>query len=181
MRYRQYRRRNTCMAFFSMSLTLAIACLLNGYQVPMPLDYGDDFGDVLEACRLIMPSGRHGRGNTHTLNSTATARNPGCTTPYEMWYRKVPPRPFPFLKPGFVQRKRANKLEPKAVPCFYIGPPPPPPTALAILVAGSIWLTPANFTRARVPSLTSVRVPPTISVPECGEGGKERNSRAPVG
>ena len=39
-----------------------------------------------------------------------------------MWYGKVPPSSFPFLKLGFVKRKRGYKLEPKAVPCFYIGP-----------------------------------------------------------
>ena len=54
----------------------------------------------------------------HTLNSTAITSNPRYMTPYEMWYGKVPPSPFPFLKPGFVKRKRSNKLEPKAVPCF---------------------------------------------------------------
>ena len=36
----------------------------------------------------------------------------------------MPPSPFPFLKPGFVKRKRGNKLEPEAIPCFYIGPSP---------------------------------------------------------
>ena len=60
----------------------------------------------------------------YALNSTATTRNPRCMTPYEMRYGKVPPSPFPFLKPGFVKRTRGNKLEPKAISCFYIGPSP---------------------------------------------------------
>ena len=62
----------------------------------------------------------------HALNSTTTTSNPQCKTPYEMWYGKVPPSPFPFLKPGFVKRKRVDKLKPKAVPCYYIGPFPQP-------------------------------------------------------
>ena len=60
----------------------------------------------------------------HGLNSTATTSNPRCMATYEMWYGKVPSSPFPFLKPGFVKRKRGNTLNPKAVPCFYIGPSP---------------------------------------------------------
>ena len=51
----------------------------------------------------------------HGLNSTATTSNAQCMTPYETWYDKVPPSPFPFLKAGF------SKLKPKAVPCYYIG------------------------------------------------------------
>ena len=58
------------------------------------------------------------------LSSTATTCNPQCETPYEIWYSKVPPSPFPFLKPGFVKIKRVDKLKPKAVPCYYIGPSP---------------------------------------------------------
>ena len=54
--------------------------------------------------------------------ATQAISNPRCMTPYEMWYGKVSPSPFPFLKPGFVNRKRGNKLEPKTVPWFYIGP-----------------------------------------------------------
>lgn len=43
-------------------------------------------------------------------------------TPYEMWYDKVPPSPFPFLKPCFAMRKRSDKLKPKTVPSYYNGP-----------------------------------------------------------
>ena len=60
----------------------------------------------------------------HALSSTATTSNPRCMTPHEMWYGKLPPSPFPFLKPGFVKRKRCGMLEPKAAPYFYIEPYP---------------------------------------------------------
>ena len=49
------------------------------------------------------------------LNFTATKANPNCKFPYEMRYGRTPPSPFPFLKPGFVKRKRTNKLETQAV------------------------------------------------------------------
>ena len=60
----------------------------------------------------------------NALNFTATKANPKCKSPYEMWYGRTPPSPFPFLKPGFVKRKRTNKLELQGVPCFYVGPSP---------------------------------------------------------
>ena len=60
----------------------------------------------------------------HAFSSTATTSNPRCMTPHEMWYGKLPPSPFPFLKPGFVKRKRCGMLEPKAAPYFYIEPYP---------------------------------------------------------
>ena len=63
----------------------------------------------------------------HALNSTETTSNPRCMTPDEVWYDKVPPSPFPFLKPSFIQRKRGSKLGPKAVPRFYIRPSPTRP------------------------------------------------------
>ena len=56
----------------------------------------------------------------NALNFTATKANPKCKSPYEMWYGRTPPSPFPFLKPGFVKRKRTNKLVPQAVPCSYV-------------------------------------------------------------
>ena len=60
----------------------------------------------------------------NALNFTATKANPKYKSSYEMWYGRTPLSPFPFLKPGFVKRKRTNKLEPQAVPCFYEGPSP---------------------------------------------------------
>ena len=50
----------------------------------------------------------------NALNFTETKANPKCEAPYEMWYGRTPPSPLPFLKTGFVKRKRTNKLEPQA-------------------------------------------------------------------
>ena len=57
----------------------------------------------------------------NALNFTATKANPKCKSPYEMWYGRFPSSPFLFLKPGFVKRKRTNKLESRALPCFFVG------------------------------------------------------------
>ena len=48
----------------------------------------------------------------NALNFTATKANPKCKSPYDMWYGRTPSSTFPFLKPGFLKRKRTNKLEP---------------------------------------------------------------------
>ena len=93
----------------------------------------------------------------HALNSTATTSNSRCMTPYEMWYGKVPLSPFPFLKPGFVKRKRGNKLEPKAVSCFYIGPfPNRPRDCMRVMLRSGAMIDSRHVTWACIPSLTSV-------------------------
>ena len=72
-----------------------------------------------------------------------------------MGYGKVPP--FPFLKPGFLKRKRGNKLEPKAVPCFYIGPPPNRPRdSMRVMLRSGAMIGCRHATWACVPSITSV-------------------------
>ena len=74
---------------------------------------------------------------------------------YEMWYGKVPPSPFPFLKPGFVKRKRGNKLEPKAVPCFYIGPSPNRPRdSMRVMLRSGAMIDSRHVTWACISSLT---------------------------
>ena len=61
----------------------------------------------------------------HALNRTGTSANPGFKSPHEMWFGSLPSSsPFPFLKPGFRSVKRRNKLQPKAVRCWYLGPAP---------------------------------------------------------
>ena len=93
----------------------------------------------------------------HALNSTATTSNPRCMTPYEMWYGKVHPSPFPFLKPGFVKRKRGNKLEPKAVPCSYIGRSPNRPRdSMRVMLRSGAMIDSRRVTWACIPSLTPV-------------------------
>ena len=61
----------------------------------------------------------------HTLNCRATSADPGCKFPNEMWFGLLPTSSaFPFLKPGFRSVRRRNKLQPKAVRCWYLGPAP---------------------------------------------------------
>ena len=93
----------------------------------------------------------------HAPNSTATTSNPRCMTPYEMWYGKVPPSLFSFLKPGFVKRKGGNKLEPKAVPCFYIGPSPNRPRdSMRVMSRSGAMIDSRYVIWACIPSLTPV-------------------------
>ena len=54
----------------------------------------------------------------HALNFAAAKANPKRKSPCEIWHGRPPPSPFLFLKPGFVNKKRTNKLEPQAVLCF---------------------------------------------------------------
>ena len=93
----------------------------------------------------------------NALNFTATKANPKCKSPYEMWYGRTPPSPFPFLKPGFVKRKRTNKLEPQAVPCFYVGPSPNRPRDLMrVIFSSGTMIDSRDVTWARIPPLVSV-------------------------
>ena len=108
------------------------------------------------------------------LNSTATTSNPRCMTPYEMWYGKVPPSPFPFLKPGFVKRKRGNKLEPKAVPCFYIGPSPNRPRdSMRVMLRSGAMVDSRHVTWACIPFLTPAPDYRVSSMIGRGRGGSK--------
>ena len=61
----------------------------------------------------------------HALNCTATSVNPGFKSPHERWFGSPPTSsPFPLLMPGFRSVKRRNKLQPKVVRCWYLGPVP---------------------------------------------------------
>ena len=61
----------------------------------------------------------------HALNCTATSANPGFKSSHEMRFGSPPSSsPFPFLKQGFCSVKRRNKLQPKAVRCWYLGSAP---------------------------------------------------------
>ena len=101
----------------------------------------------------------------NALNFTAAKANPKCKSPYEMWYGRTPPSPFPFLKPGFVKRKRTNKLEPPAVPCFYVGPSPNRPRdSMRVIFSSGTMIDSRDVTWARIPRLASVL---------CEQGGQE--------
>ena len=110
----------------------------------------------------------------HALNSTATTSNSRFMAPYEMWYGKVPPSPFPFLKPRFVKRKRGNKLKPKAVPCFYIGPSPNRPRdSLRVMLCSCAMIDSRHVTWSCIPSLTPVPDYPVGSMIGRGRGGSK--------
>ena len=100
----------------------------------------------------------------NALNFTATKANPKCKSPYDMWYGRTPQIPFPFLKPGFVKRKRTNKLEPQAVPCFYVGPSPNRPRdSMRVIFSSGTMIDSRDVTWASIPPLASVL---------CEQGGK---------
>ena len=101
----------------------------------------------------------------NALDFTATKANPKCKSPYEMWHGRTPPSPFPFLKPGFVKRKRTNKLEPQAVPCFSVGPSPNRPRdSMRVIFSSGTMRDSRDVTWARIPPLASVL---------CEQGGQE--------
>ena len=58
----------------------------------------------------------------YALNRTATSANVGDKSPFEMRFGTVPQSPIHFLKPGYVKTKRQDKLRPKVLPCFFVGP-----------------------------------------------------------
>ena len=63
--------------------------------------------------------------------------------------------PF-FLKPGLVKRKRTNKLEPQAVPCFYVGPSPNRPRdSMRVIFFSGTMIDSRDVTRASIPPLAS--------------------------
>ena len=91
------------------------------------------------------------------FNFTATKANPKCKSPYDMWYGRTPPSPFPCLKPGFVKRKRTEKLEPQVVPCFYVGPSPNyPRDSMRVMFSSGTMIDSRDVTWASIPPLASV-------------------------
>ena len=85
---------------------------------------------------------------------TATSANPGFKSPHEMWFGSPPSSgPFPFLKPGFRSVKRRNKLQPKAVRCWYLGSAPNyPRDAMRILCKSGRVVATRHVTWAHVPA-----------------------------
>ena len=82
-----------------------------------------------------------------------------------MWYGRSLPSPFPFLKPGFVKRKRTNKLEPQAVPCFYVGPSTNRPRdSMRVIFSSGTMVDSRDVTWASIPPLASV---------SCEQGGQK--------
>ena len=103
----------------------------------------------------------------HALNCTATSANPGYKSPHEMWFESPPSSsPFPFLKPGFHSVKRRNKLQPKAVRCWYLGPAPNyPRDAMRILCKSGRVVATRHVTWAHVPTHITSTPQQAIFVP----------------
>ena len=99
----------------------------------------------------------------HASNCTATSGNPGDQSLHEMWFGSLPSSsPFPFLKPCFRSVKRRNKLQPKAVICWYLGPAPNyPRDAMRILCKSGRVVTTWHVTW--VPCTHSHSLDPTTS------------------
>ena len=93
------------------------------------------------------------------LNCMATSGNPGFKSPHEMWFGSLPSSsPFPFLNPGFRNVKRRNKLQLKAVRCWYLGPAPSYlRDAMRILCKSGRVVATRHVTWAHVPT----RIPST--------------------
>ena len=78
---------------------------------------------------------------------------------------RTPPSPFPFLKPRFEKRKHTSKLEPQAVPCFYVGLSPNRPR-------GSMQVIFFSGTMPDSRDVTWASISPLASV-LCEQGGQE--------
>ena len=99
------------------------------------------------------------------LSITAAKANPKCKSPYEMWHGRIPPSPFLFLKSGLVKRKRANKFEPQAVPCFDVGQSSNRPSdSMREIFSSGTMIDSRDVTWASIPSLASLM---------CEQGGQE--------
>ena len=114
----------------------------------------------------------------YVLNRTATSANVGDKSHFEMRFGTLPQSLIPFLKPGYVKIKRQDKLRPKALPCFFIGPSAnrPSDTYEVLLNFGSVVHS-RNVTWARLPPLVPVCAENVHSVSVSRKGGKLDPSR----
>ena len=83
--------------------------------------------------------------------------------------------PFPFLKPGFCSVIRRNKLQPKTVRCWYLGPAPNyPRDAMRILCSSSRVVATRHVRWAHVPTHIPSTPQQAILAPrERSSGGDE--------
>ena len=117
------------------------------------------------------------------LNCTATLANPGYKSPHEIWFGSPPSSsPFPFLKPGFRSVKRRNKLQPKAVRCWYLGPAPNyPRDAMRILSKSGRVVATRHVTWAHLPTHIPFTPQQAILAPRknFSDGDESREGQAP--
>ena len=93
-----------------------------------------------------------------------------------MWFGSPPSSsPFSFLKPGFRSVKRRNKLQPKAVRCWYLGPDPIyPRDAMRILWKSGRVVATRHVTWAHVPThIPSTPQQVVLVTRESSSGGDE--------
>ena len=93
-----------------------------------------------------------------------------------MWFGSPPSSsPFPFLKPDFRSVKRRNKLQPKAVRCWYLGPDPNyPRDAMRILYKSGRVVATRNATWAHEPThIPSIPQQAILAPRENSSGGDE--------
>ena len=109
----------------------------------------------------------------HALNCTVTSANPGFKSTHEMWFGSPPTSsPFPFLKLGFRSVKRQNKLQPKAVRCWYLGPASNyPRDAMRILCKSGRVVATRYVTWAHVPTHILFTPQQAILVPRESSSG----------
>ena len=114
----------------------------------------------------------------YALNRTVTSANVGDKSPFEMRFGTVPQSPIPFFKSGYVKTKPQDKLRPKALLCFFIGPSVnrPRDTYKVLLNPGSVVHS-RNVTWARLPPLVPVSAENVHSVSVSRKGGKLDPSR----
>ena len=92
-----------------------------------------------------------------------------------MWFGSPPSSsPFPFLKPGFCVKRR-NKLQPKAVRCWYLGPALNyPRDAMRILCKSGRVVATRHATWAHLPTHIPATPQQAIIAPrENSSGGDE--------
>ena len=112
----------------------------------------------------------------HALNSTATSANSRFKSPHEMWFGPLPTSsPFPFLKPGLRSVKRRNKLQPKLIRYWCLGPSPNyPRDAMRILGKSGRVVASRHVTWAHVPThIPSTPQQAIFATRENSSGGDE--------
>ena len=93
----------------------------------------------------------------YALNRTVISADLAGKSQIEMLFGMVSQSLIPFLKPEYVKTKRQDKLRPKAIPCFFIGPSANRPRDIY-----EVLLNPGSIVHSRV--LTWARLPPPVPV-----------------
>ena len=114
----------------------------------------------------------------YALKRTATSTSVGDESPFKMRFGTVPQSPILFFKPAYVKPKRQDKLRPKALPCFFIGPSinSPRDTYEVLLNSGSVVHS-RNVTWARLLPSVHVSAENVRSVSVSRKGSKLEPSR----